>query len=301
MQQELMGFLSKETRVLCNASMKDHTSFKIGGVADFMVIAATVDDIKNTLKFTKEKDVPLTVIGNCTNLLIRDGGIRGIVLKTGDGLTGISLEGETFVRAMAGETLARAAVFARDNALTGFEFAHGIPGSVGGAVYMNAGAYGGEMKNVVQSTRFVTMNGEERTVTGDEHDFSYRESVFSDMNAIIVSCDFSFTVGDKFEITTKMDDFKKRRRSKQPLDMPSAGSVFKRPEGDFAGRLIELSGLRGVQVGGAQVSQKHCGFIVNTGNANAKDVLSLIELIQQKVYKRSRVLLECELKVIGED
>jgi len=166
---------------------------------------------------------------------------------------------------------------------------------------MNAGAYDGEMKDVIRCTRYLTMDGEEKTLSSLEHGFSYRKSVFSDMDAVILSTDFALQKGEKSEITAKMDDFRTHRRDRQPLDMPSAGSVFKRPEGDFAGRLIEQSGLGGTKVGGAQVSQKHCGFIVNTGNASAKDVLDLIDIIKETVYKKSNVMLECELKIIGED
>jgi UDP-N-acetylmuramate dehydrogenase len=294
-------FLSQKATVLKDEPMKNHTSFKIGGAADILIEAACEEDIRATILFVRENKIPLTVIGSGTNLLVRDGGIRGVVLKTAGGLTEIEKIGPNIIKIGSGQSMTRAAIFARDNSLSGFEFAHGIPGTVGGGVFMNAGAYDGEMKDVVKSTRFLTMDGEEKSVHDDDHRFGYRKSMFSDGKYVILSTVIELMEGEKVSITAKMDDLKKRRTDKQPLDMPSAGSIFKRPPDDYAGRLIDVCGFRGKKVGGAEVSSKHCGFIVNSGGASAKDVINLIELIKEEVYKRFKKELTCELRIIGED
>lgn len=281
-----------------NELMKNHTSFKIGGFADEFCEVQSAEDIKKLIEYTKAKEIPYTVIGNGSNLLVGDKGIRGLVIKIAKGFDAAEVSGET-ITAESGILLSRLANAALKEKLSGMEFASGIPGTLGGAIYMNAGAYGGEMKDIVKKVTYLE-DGEIKTASADELDFGYRRSRFCGSDAVILSAELALEKADYDEIKAKMDDFKERRTSKQPLSMPSAGSTFKRPEGYFAGKLIEDAGLKGVSVGGAQVSEKHSGFVVNTGNASARDVLDLIKYIQKTVYDKFGVNLETEVKTLGE-
>lgn len=288
--------LSFGAEVLENEPMSRHTTFKIGGPADLFITASGENTIKEIAQFCNENDIPLFVIGNGSNLLVSDKGIRGVVLRLGRGK--IICDGEKII-CSAGVPLRSLCETAKDNCLTGLEFAYGIPGSVGGAVYMNAGAYGGEMKDVVTASTHI-QNGKIGKFENTELDFGYRKSAYTGKDYIILSAEFKLSRGDKKEIEAKMSELMNRRRTKQPLEYPSAGSVFKRPVGYYAGTLIESCGLKGHRVGGAVVSEKHAGFIVNTGGATCEDVLKLIEEIQNEVLKKAGVMLECEIKTVGE-
>lgn len=281
-----------------NEPLKNHTSFKIGGPCDEFFEAHSEEDIKNAILYAKQKGIPYTVMGNGSNLLVGDKGVRGLVIKIAKGFDGVEISGETVI-AKAGILLSKLANVAADNGLSGLEEVSGIPGTLGGGVYMNAGAYGGELCDVVERVTYLS-GGEIKTAGKDELDFGYRHSRFSGTEDIILSVELKLKRGDMAEIRSKMEDYKERRCSKQPLSMPSAGSTFKRPEGYFAGKLIEDSGLKGKSMGGAQVSEKHSGFIVNTGNAKAQDVLDLIKYVQDTVYKNYGVMLETEVKMVGE-
>lgn len=293
----LVDIVSKEA-VLENEPMSKHTTFRIGGNADVFV-SPKISQVFEILALAKEFDVPVTVIGNGSNLLVGDKGIRGLVLSFGKEAEEIQLEG-TKMTVSAGTILAKAAAEAAKNSLTGLEFAAGIPGSLGGAIVMNAGAYGGEMKDVVVSAKVLTPEGEIKELSKEELDLSYRHSCIPEKNYIVLEATFELTPGDETAIREMMEDFKGRRVEKQPLEYPSAGSTFKRPEGYFAGKLIQDADLRGYQVGGAQVSEKHCGFVINKGTATAKDVLQLIEDVKKIVYDKFQVELEPEVKMIGE-
>lgn len=290
--------LTDKTNVLCNEPMKLHTTFKIGGVADYFVTPTTELEFASILKFCSENDVPCTVVGNGSNMLVSDKGIRGVVVSTCK-LNEVYADGTKIV-AMAGVSLAKIASVALNNSLTGFEFASGIPGTLGGAVVMNAGAYGGEMKDVVVKTNYCDNNGNFLSVSEDEHKFSYRKSCFSDKELYILSSEIVLEHGDHQQIMDQMKELNSKRAEKQPLNYPSAGSTFKRPEGYFAAKLIDDAGLRGKNVNDAYVSEKHCGFVVNKGNATAEDVLNLIKICQETVNEKFGVLLEPEIKLVGE-
>ena len=284
--------------ILENEPMSKHTTFRIGGNAD-MFVSPQVSQVPAVISLAKEYGVPVTIIGNGSNLLVGDKGIRGLVISFGKEAEEIQLEG-TRMTVAAGTILARAAAEAAKNSLTGLEFAAGIPGTLGGAIVMNAGAYGGEMKDVVVSAKVLTPEGELLELTKEELDLSYRHSCISEKGYIVLDATMELTPGDENAIREMMADFKNRRVEKQPLEYPSAGSTFKRPEGYFAGKLIQDADLRGYQVGGAQVSEKHCGFVINKGDATAKDVLQLIEDVKKIVYDKFQVELEPEVKMIGE-
>ena len=237
------------------------------------------------------------ILGAGTNVLAPDEGLREVVICTKDALTGLCDLGGGKIEAFAGETLSKTAVFARNLSLTGLEFAHGIPGTVGGGIYMNAGAYGGEMKQVAMETTVLTMDGETHVFTGEAQGFAYRTSAFESFPAIIVKTGFQLAPGDKEEISARMQELMDKRRTSQPLELPSAGSTFKRPEGAYAGALIQQANLKGVFVGGARVSEKHAGFVVNTGGATARDVKALIELVQKKVFETSGYSLQPEVRI----
>ena len=281
--------------------MSRHTTFQIGGPADRLVTVETVSQLKGLLAVLREEGMPFLLLGKGSNLLVSDRGIRGAVLLLSGELKRVELLSGGLVRAGAGASLASVCAFARDRGLTGLEFAWGIPGSVGGAAYMNAGAYGGEMKDVVERVCHLTPQGEEGSARGEELQFSYRRSRYTGGREIITSVEYRLSPGDPAQIAAQMEDLMARRKGKQPYDMPSAGSVFKRPEGYYAAALIEECGLKGRQVGGAQVSPKHAGFIVNTGGATCADVLELIRQIQREVYERKGVRLEPEIRVTGEE
>lgn len=282
--------------LLANEALSRHTSFKIGGPCAAMALPSDAGTLASVVKLVRQHAVPYLLMGNGTNLLCPDRGYAGIVIKT-TGVNNISLDGGQ-ITAECGATLAKAAMTALGASLTGLEFAHGIPGSVGGGIVMNAGAYGGEMADVAVKTRYLTTDGQVKEITGKAHEFGYRKSIFSNEHDIVLQTVFQLQKGDPIYIKAKMAELSKKRRSTQPLDLPSAGSVFKRPAGFYTGRLIEDCGLKGYKIGGAQVSEKHCGFIVNTGGATARDVLELISYIKEKVFCRFGVRLECEIKII---
>lgn len=279
--------------------MSRHTTFKIGGPCDVMVIPENIDDIRNIVLLCRGEDIPLTVMGNGSNMLVRDGGIRGVVLKISDNFCYIT-KNNNVITAQAGALLSTVAHKAMNSSLTGLEFASGIPGTVGGGVMMNAGAYGGELKDALIYSVYMDNEGEIVRIGCDEHGFGYRKSIFSDKNYIILESAFSLEKGDRSEIKATMADLNKRRRDKQPLTIPNAGSAFKRPAGHYAGALIEQCKLKGSRFGGACVSEKHAGFIVNDREAMAKDVEQLLEYVQKTVYNKTGVRLEPEIRIIGE-
>lgn len=279
--------------------MSRHTTLRIGGPAERLVCPDSERQLLTAAKLCRELELPVLLIGRGSNLLVSDQGLRGVVLcpraETGE----ITCTGEGRFRLPAGLTLARAANFAAEQGYAGLEFAHGIPGTVGGAVYMNAGAYGGEMKQVVERVHFLEADGTPGAMSGEDLAFGYRKSAFMGTKRIITSAELRLESGAEAEITAKMEDFMRRRREKQPLELPSAGSVFKRPEGYFAGALIEQCGLKGFAVGGACVSEKHAGFIVNKGGATCADVEALIRAIQDTVFQATGVELEPEIRRIS--
>ncbi len=292
------GLIGKEN-VKIKEPMKNHTSFKIGGPADFLLTPASVSELSEIIKLCNRDKLPIFIMGNGTNLLVSDKGIRGVVIKIYDNLNCYNVKGEC-IEAFGGILLSTLSNIALENELSGLEFASGIPGTLGGAVAMNAGAYGGEIKDVVIETEFIDRAGNLIIIRDDEHQFGYRTSFIQKQSGLAVKSVIKLTKGDKASIKALMDDLTGRRQDKQPLEMPSAGSVFKRPEGYFAGKLIEDCGLRGYSIGGAQVSVKHCGFIVNSGNATFKDIIDLVRHIQQTVKAKFNVELQTEIRIVGE-
>ena len=285
-----------------NEPLKKHTSFKIGGPADVLVTPQTEEQLRSLLSYIKCSGSRFFVIGNGSNTLFSDSGFRGIVIQLSSEFQGIEVrkqEGRILLRARAGTQLGRLAKAACENHLAGLEFAAGIPGSVGGAILMNAGAYDGEMSKVVSGSTYLNLSN--LTIhcrSGAEHLFSYRHSVYQEENSIILSGDFLLTPADKKDIVCKMKEFASRRSEKQPLNYPSAGSAFKRPPGNYAGKLIEECGLRGYRCGGAMVSEKHCGFIINYDHATCEDVLHVIEYVKKVVFEQKGVMLETEIRII---
>ncbi len=287
-----------EIEIKENEPMRRHTTFAIGGPADLFVMPKTRKELLGTLDVFREQNIPFLLLGNGSNMLVADAGIRGAVVCTTD-LDEVRVHDDNTVTAEAGALLSRIARRAQRSGLAGAEFAGGIPGSLGGAVYMNVGAYDGQMAGIVQETEFVDGEGNLRTLRGGEHGFGYRTSVFRQHPDWTVLCStMLLQAGDSAAILDKMNDFAQRRRDKQPLNFPSAGSTFKRPEGHFAGQLIEQAGLKGVSVGAAQVSEKHAGFLINRGGATCDDMLRLIELVQDKVREQFGVELECEVRIV---
>ncbi|MDL2273580.1 UDP-N-acetylmuramate dehydrogenase [Oscillospiraceae bacterium OttesenSCG-928-G22] len=281
--------------------MKKHTSFQIGGPADLLVCPRSLGELEGVSALVRSFRVPLFVLGNGTNLLVGDRGIRGVVLKTAGAFTKIRVLSDGRLEAESGALLSRLAVTAAENGLAGLAFAHGIPGTVGGAVLMNAGAYGGEMAQVVTKTTYLDKTGALCAISGAEHGFGYRESVFSSMpDSIIVAATLSLSPGSVGDIRAKMRELAESRSEKQPLTEPSAGSAFKRPPGHFAGKLIADCGLKGYACGGAFVSEKHAGFVVARAGATANDVRALLAHIQETVYRETGVSLEPEIRFVGE-
>ncbi|MBS6546931.1 MAG: UDP-N-acetylmuramate dehydrogenase [Butyricicoccus pullicaecorum] len=288
----------KELGLVEHEPMYRHTTFQIGGPAEVFVQPRNLGAFMTALQVARESGLPLTVIGRGSNLLVRDEGVPGVVLCT-CGMNGVRVEGRRVI-AEAGATMAQLAQAALHAGLTGAEFAAGIPGTVGGGVFMNAGAYDGEMSGIVTRSVYMDENGGSCALSGAEQAFGYRTSIYKQHPEwVIIEAECLLKPGDPAEIRAKMDDFARRRREKQPLNFPSAGSTFKRPEGYFAGRLIEGAGLKGASVGGAQVSEKHAGFVINHGGATCADVTALIEHIQKTVFDRFGVHLECEVRTIG--
>jgi len=287
--------------LLRDEPMAKHTTFRVGGKSDLMFFPENEEMLAFAIRACREENVPLTVIGNGSNLLVKDGGIRGLTVVLGEAFSGVTVEGNT-VTARAGEPLSRLSKIARNHSLSGLEFASGIPGTLGGAMAMNAGAYGGEMKDVCVSARLMSLeDGSTEEYPAEKLELSYRNSLALRTGKIVTSAVFCLKEGNKDEITAKMEELNARRREKQPLSWPSAGSTFKRPEGYFAGALIEGADLKGASVGGAQVSTLHAGFIINTGNATAKDLLALIAHVQKTVFEKYGVTLETEVRILGED
>jgi len=282
-----------------NEPMKNHCSFRIGGPVAAMALPGGREEAEELCRLLRRMGVRPFVMGNGTNLLVTDRPLNRIVIKMSEKMGSITPHGDAGLTAGCGATLARLATAAQGLGLSGLEFAHGIPGTLGGAVFMNAGAYGREMSQVVRSTVFLDEELRVCRFSGQEHGFSYRRSAFSDRDCVILACDLELKPGDPQEIRQCMRDLAKRRRSSQPLDMPSAGSVFKRPERGYAAALIDQAGLKGYAVGGAQVSEKHAGFIVNRGGASFDDVIRLMEHVRETVYKTAGILLEPEVKIIA--
>ena len=292
----------KEDQVLLDEPMSRHTTFEIGGPADCLIFPTTTEEVQQVLALVNEYKLPLTVLGNGSNVLVRDGGIRGVVLKFNGPMSAIRLSGDgTHIVADAGAHLKDVSEFAAKNGLTGLEYACGIPGSIGGAIFMNAGAYDGETKNVAYAVRAVTRAGELKEYKADELDLGYRRSIFQGNGELICQVELALQKGDMAAIQAKIADFTQRRESKQPLELPSAGSTFKRPQGYFAGTLIDQTGLKGLTVGGAQVSKKHAGFVVNFNHATARDVQGVIAEVQKRVLARHGVQLYPEVRMIGEN
>lgn len=303
------GFLDKELfykfadehgiKYLEHENLSKHTSFKIGGPAEIYAKPSSAEQVSEIINFCKENNIPLLPLGKGSNVLISDDGIDGIVMNFGSEFGKMTLLDEETIYCEAGTGLAALCNFALENSLTGLEFAYGIPGSVGGAVFMNAGAYGGEIKDVIAYADHIDKNGNPGRFTGEELDMSYRHSAYSAKEYFITGAAFKLIKGDKTEIKAKMDDLLGRRFDKQPMDKPSAGSTFKRPEGAFASALIDQCGLKGYRVGGAEVSTKHAGFVVNIGEATCADVLRLIKDIQEKVKNDTGFFIEPEVEILG--
>lgn len=285
--------------LLWQEPMKLHTSFKIGGPADLFFMPKSIDNLLEMIQLCRELSLPFYIMGNGSNLLVGDKGYRGVVIQVYKNLSGFKIEGN-IVRAEAGILLSKLANRIYDAGLEGFEFASGIPGTLGGAVYMNAGAYGGEMKDVILWAEVLTRHGQIKRMSNKELELGYRHSALMKDGDIVLSTELRLMAGDQKEIRGKMDDLNFRRKDKQPIEKPSAGSTFKRPEGYYAGKLIMDAGLRGYRMGGAQVSEKHCGFVINTGNATSRDVMDLIKYIQKKVKTQFGVDLEPEVRMIGD-
>lgn len=283
--------------VLCDEPMNRHTTFRIGGAADYFVKPGSPDELAKVIALCKKENIKYFILGNGSNLLVSDEGYRGMIINIMDNMNSVTVEG-TVIKAQAGALLVRVSVIARDNALTGLEFASGIPGTIGGAVYMNAGAYGGEMKDIVESVKAMDENGDIHIFSRSEMEFAYRHSVIADRKLVVLEVTLRLASGSRESIEDRMRELAEARRTKQPLEYPSAGSTFKRPEGYFAGKLIMDAGLRGYSVGGAQVAEKHCGFVINKGGATAMDVVDLIHDVQEKVNKEFGVMLEPEVKIL---
>ena len=294
---KLKNVITKGT-VLTEEPMSRHTSFQIGGPAEIFVQPATGEEVRQAICLAKEEQIPFFVVGNGSNLLVSDDGFRGMIVQIGRNLQEISVE-DNVIYAQAGALLSRVARTALEHGLTGMEFAAGIPGSLGGAVAMNAGAYGGEMKDILTDAEVLTPDGEIKILSLEELDLSYRHSCIFDEDYIVLSVHLQLEQGDTTVIRNRMDELARARREKQPLEYPSAGSTFKRPEGYFAGALIQDAGLKGYTVGGAQVSEKHSGFVVNRGGATAEEVLFLIKQVQKKVKSRFGVTMEPEVRMVG--
>ena len=285
--------------VLTAEPMKQHTTFKIGGPADYFLVPETGEEVGEIIKICRKTDTPYFILGNGSNLLVGDGGYRGTVIQVYRNMSAVTVEGTT-ITAQAGALLSAVAAAAKNASLTGFEFAGGIPGTVGGAAVMNAGAYGGEMKDVLVEVTVMDAEGKIFAIPAEKLELGYRTSVIKKAGYIVLEAKIRLKEGDQEAIRERMKELTIQRTTKQPLEYPSAGSTFKRPEGYFAGKLVMDSGLRGYQVGGARVSEKHCGFVINAGDATAKDVRTLMDNVRDIVYEKYGVTLEPEVKFLGE-
>lgn len=295
---ELKKILPEEC-IRLDEPMERHTSFRVGGPADYFLTPGTGEEIGKVVSCCREQGVPYYIIGNGSNLLVADDGYRGAVIQIYKSMNRIAVNGSCMI-AQAGALLSGIAASALENGLTGFEFAAGIPGTLGGACVMNAGAYGGEMKDVLKRVLVMSLEGKVFSIPAEELEMGYRTSIIAKKGYIVLEAEIGLSAGKVQEIKAKMDDLKERRVSKQPLEFPSAGSTFKRPEGYFAGKLIQDAGLKGFRVGGAQVSEKHCGFVINRDHATAADISELMRQVSEKVYADSKVILEPEVKRLGE-
>ena len=296
---DILKNIVSEQDILTKEYMKNHTSFKIGGSADFLVTPRTVDQIQNLIKTLKKKNIPVFIMGNGSNLLVSDKGIRGVVIKLSKNFSSFSISGDE-VTAQSGILLSTLSKSIVNESLSGFEFASGIPGTIGGAVTMNAGAYDSEMKNIVEEVVAMDMDGNIKTFTNQEMNFRYRKSRVTDETLVVLEAKLKLDKGNIEDIKAKIDDFTVRRTTKQPLTAYSAGSTFKRPEGYFAGKLIEDAGLKGIIMRNAAVSSLHSGFVINTGDATCENILELIEFIKLTVFSKFGVMLEEEVRVVGE-
>lgn len=295
---EALKKYSPEGTIFPLEPMAAHTTFKVGGPCDCLIEICSEEQLIDVQNYLNKVEIPYFILGNGSNLLVSDDGYRGVILKLGNGFSNVEVNGNT-VTALAGANLAKVARAAYNNSLTGFEFAAGIPGTVGGAMVMNAGAYGGEMKQVVKSVKMINQAGEILELDNESMEFGYRTSIIKKHPFTVLQVTFELTNGRAEDIKARMDELAAQRREKQPLEYPSAGSTFKRPEGNFAGKLIMEAGLRGFRIGDAAVSEKHCGFVVNMGNATACDVKTLIDKVSDKVYECSNVRLEPEVIFLG--
>ena len=295
--QQKMADFAAQCELKYNEPMSKHTSFRIGGNAEVFAMPKNRDELAEILKIAAALSVKPAILGAGTNVLAPDTGLNGIVICLKDCLDGMELLDETHIRVMAGVTMTRAAVFAANNNLAGMEFAHGIPGTVGGGVFMNAGAYGGEIKDIVESVEIMDYSGNITTLTKEEMGFSYRHSRLEDSGEIVISAVFRLEIGECELIKETMRQLQAKRSASQPLDMPSAGSAFKRPVGGYAAALIDQAGLKGFQVGGAAISTKHAGFAVNLGGATAEDVKSLLKQVSDIVYEKNGIRLEPEVRI----
>ena len=289
----------KKENIIIDAEMKNYVHFRVGGPADILLIPESKEQVIKTIEICRENNIPFYVIGNGSNLLVKDGGIKGVVIKLKE-LKNIEVK-DNIIEAECGAMLKDVSNAALKNSLTGLEFACGIPGTIGGAVFMNAGAYNGEISNVIESADIINEKSEVITLSKEELELGYRSSIVMKKNYIVLSAKFKLENGDKKDIKEVVDDLTNKRESKQPLEYPSAGSTFKRPEGYFAGKLIQDAGLKGYSIGGAAVSEKHSGFVINKNNATATDILNLIHHIQEEVKKQFNVELHPEVRIIGED
>ena len=297
--ERLLDILHEEN-IKLDESMKKHTSFRVGGVADILVKPRNEEEIIDVINLFKKENIPYLVMGNGSNMLVKDGGIRGVVIKISDSFNYFEIN-ENQVVANSGAMLSIIGKAVLKSDLKGFEFASGIPGTLGGAITMNAGAYGGEMKDIIESVRVIDENGEILELENEEMKFSYRNSIVKEKNYIVLSAKINLQKGDYDEIKSTMDEMTKKRVNNQPLNLPSGGRTFKRPEGYIAAKLIQDANLKGLTLRGAQVSEKHSGFIVNTGEATAKDIINLIDIVKNIVKLKFNVELEEEIKIVGED
>lgn len=305
MYNELLELCSKiDCKAAVDEPMKNHTTMKVGGCADIFIQANSDDALIKILSYCKSNNIPNYIIGKGSNVLVSDSGIRGVVIKLAGQFNDMELIDDVYINCGAGVPLSVLAGFALKNSLTGLEFSYGIPGTVGGALYMNAGAYGGEMKDTVISSSHIAFNDKAnqfqiQSFNLEQLSLGYRHSIYSQNDYIITSVMFKLKKGNAEDIKNKMNDFMQRRKSKQPLEYPSSGSTFKRPKGYFAGQLIEECGLKGKKYGGAMVSEKHSGFVINYNNAMCSDILALIDIIKREVKAKKNVDLECEVKRLG--
>ena len=303
--EELCRSLTEEGSVLREEPMKNHTTFRVGGPAEYFVTVKTTEELQETIKLCNRYGMPWFILGNGSNLLVSDAGVRGVILRLAGEFTECEIKEDIYsgnADAMAGGGMLLSAFAMRlaKKGFTGFEFAAGIPGSIGGAVMMNAGAYGGEIKDCITKAEIVTEAGERKILTAEELSLSYRHSVLMEEKGIVTKAWFSFPIGSKLYILSNIEMLNRKRKEKQPLEYPSAGSTFKRPVGNYAGKLIMEAGLAGKQIGGAAVSEKHCGFVINKDNATAKDIYELMQYVIDKVEEYSGIRLEPEVKLLGD-